>query len=92
MDCLDFILNYWIPFLFILRFSDAVELESILEKDIGIEVGTNKWTSCTTHFKTDDGMCKDEFGEDWASTDTWETCGAMLGKRVLCRAVARTNV
>lgn len=64
-----------------------------LGQEIGKGLGINKWSTCTTHFKTDDGMCKDEFGKDWKATETWEKCGAgSLGKKVLCKPGKWNNI
>lgn len=75
--------HYIIPLIFYL--SDGNEFEDKFKSEVGGRLGTNKYTSCYTHFVTDDGACKDELGDGWAATDTWETCGLLLGKKVLCR-------
>lgn len=69
-----------IPLVFILCVSGEQ-----LQSELGIALGTNQWSSCYTHFVTDDSMCKD-FGPTWTATDAWEKCGiGNLGKKVLCK-------
>lgn len=54
---------------------------------------TDRWTSCFTHFVTNDGACIREFGNNWHSAGETESCGFIsLGKRVLCRIGKRKLV
>lgn len=51
-----------------------------------------QWTSCSTHLRTDDGLCKSELGDGFAATGEWESCGVGLGKKVLCRPGKLNNI